>query len=375
MRFMKVKILVAPVIGVLLAVCVVGCHSASGESAAAQQPDLPQLVQQDGHECLLLKQTEVPGMSTTQIKEITLPGILETTGQVTFDDLKVATIVSRVTGRIEDVHVSVWDNVARGEPIVKLYSPDFMTAEAEYLQALQTSKVSQNVNIDGTAQLAVSMANAARRKLELLGMEDADIDKIRAPSPTIWMRAPIAGTVVQNQALRGAAVNPGDVLYMLGTLEPIWITADIFEVDLARVHVGQELEAVTTAFPDEVFKGTVSHISPDIDPNSHTLQIRCEVHNPGLKLKPQMLARIKVMTSTGTALVVPLDALVFENDSYFAYVETGDHLFVRRKVAIGAWNQEGYARVISGLNAGDRVVTDETLQVNALWHQAHGETS
>ena len=81
---------------------------------------------------------------------------------------------------------------------------------------------------------------AAKRKLELLGMEDSDIGRQGAVAE-IWMRAPISGTVVKNQAVRGAAVNPGDVLYQLGTLEPIWITARFFEVDLARVHVGQEL--------------------------------------------------------------------------------------------------------------------------------------
>ena len=67
------------------------------------------------------------------------------------------------------------------------------------------------------------------------------------------------------------AINPGDVLYQLGTLDPIWITADLYEVDLARVHVGQELEAIATAFPDEIFKGTIARISPNIDPTTHTL--------------------------------------------------------------------------------------------------------
>ena len=362
---------------VLLAIAVAGCQ---GESASRAGPEptpaaVPQLVQEDGHEYLLLKQSDVPGMNFAEVKDVALPGILETTGQVTFDDQRVSTIVSRVQGRIEDVRVSLWDSVRRGEPIVKLYSPDFMTAEAEYLQALRTSKVSQGSGIDGSADLAASMASAARRKLQLLGMEDSDIDKLIEPSPTIWMRAPISGTVVKNQALRGAAVNSGDVLYMLGTLDPIWITADLFEVDLARVHVGQELEAVTTAFPDETFTGAIARVSPNVDPTTHTLSIRCAVKNPGLKLKPQMLARIKVITSTGHALVVPQDALVFETDSYVAYVDVGNGRLDRRKVTIASWTERGSARVLSGLVAGDRVVVGETLQVNALWHQAHGEST
>ncbi len=369
--------IIAALAGGMLIVCAAGCHRDTASLAAPDpnQPPAPQLVQAHGREYLLLKQGEVPGMSFAKVEDIPLPGILETTGQVTFDDQRVSTIVSRVQGRIEDVHVSLWDGVARGEPIVKLYSPDFMTAEAEYLQALTTSKVSQGSGVDGGGELAASMANAAKRKLELLGMEERDIIALRAPSPSIWMRAPISGTVVKNQALRGAAINPGDVLYMLGTLDPIWITADLFEVDLARVHVGQELEAVTTAFPDQTFKGAIARISPNIDPQTHTLQIRCAVHNPGLVLKPQMLARIKIVTSAGSALVVPQEALIFETDSYYTYVDMGNGRFDRRKVTIASWSRKGVARVLSGLATGDRVVVGEALQVNALWHEAHGESS
>ncbi len=374
---MKPRSIVALASLLMFAAVLTGCRGASSETAAPEPTAqaVGQLVQEGGHEYLLVKPSELPGMSYATVKDVALPGILETTGQVSFDDQRVSTIVSRVQGRIEDIRVSLWDNVRRGEPIVKLYSPDFMTAEAEYLQALTTSKVSKGVAIDGMPDLASSLAAAAKRKLQLLGMEEVDIDALKEPSPSIWMRAPISGTVVKNQALRGAAINPGDVLYMLGTLDPVWITADLFEVDLARVQVGQELEAVTTAFPDETFKGAIARISPNVDPATHTLQIRCAVNNPGLKLKPQMLARIKIVTRAGDALVVPQDALIFEVDSYYAYVDAGGGRLERRKVAIASWADRGSARVISGLTSGERVVIGETLQVNALWHEAHGESS
>jgi Cu(I)/Ag(I) efflux system membrane fusion protein len=374
---MRIRFIAAMASCALLAFCLAGCRSESASNAALQpvQAAAPQLVQDDGHEYLLLKQSEVPGMSFAQVQNVPLPGILETTGQVTFDDKSVSTIVSRVQGRIEDVRVSLWDGVRRGEPIVKLYSPDFMTAEAEYLQALTTAKVSTGNSVDGSADLAASMAIAAKRKLLLLGMEEGDINILRAPSPTIWMRAPISGTVVKNQAVRGAAINPGDVLYLLGTLDPIWFTADLFEVDLARVHVGQQLEAVVTAFPDEVFRGTIARVSPNVDPATHTLQIRCAVPNPGLKLKPQMLARIRITTSSGAALVVPQEALVFDTDGYYVFVDVGGGRIDRRAVTIASWTQKGLARVLSGLRPGERVVDAESIQVSALWHQAHGESS
>lgn len=361
----------------LLALAMVnGCESSSPGRAAVDTPPapIPQIVHQsNGEELLRVDPARVPGATLAEVREVELPSVLEANGQVTFDDRRVSSIVSRVAGRIEQVRVSQWDNVHRGEPIVALYSPDFMTAEAEYLQAKQIANLSNAPGIAGSAGMAATMKDAAERKLELLGMEPEDIRAIGAPNPTVWMRAPMGGTVIENKATRGAAVSPGDVLYTLGTLNDIWITANIYEDDLARVHEGQYLEAVTTAYPDDVFKGVISRISPGIDPATFTAQIRCTVANPGLKLKPQMLARVRIVTRPGRALVVPQQALVFDTDSYFAYVRVSGDAVARRKVVIASWNEKGYARVVSGLAPGDTVVVAGALQVDELWREAHGQ--
>ncbi len=361
----------------LAALAIAGCSGEpSGRDATDSPPPAPALVKQsDGTEVLVLEPGAVPGMSLTTAKEVELARMLETSGQVSFDDRRVATIISRVAGRVEDVRVSQWDTVQRGQPIVAMYSPDYMTAEAEYLQAQTTAKLSGTPGLSDDGGLAAAMVAAARRKLELLGLEGADIKAITTPSATQVVRAPISGTVVEKQVVRGSQVNPGDVLFTLGTLEDVWITGDIYEDDLARVHVGQELEALPVAFPDQVFKGTISRISPNIDPNTHTLQLRCQVHNPDLRLKPQMLVRVRIVTAPGVALVVPQEALVFETDGYYAFVEIEANRLTRRRVSIASWNEAGYARVVAGLSAGERVVQRESLQVNALWQQAHGESS
>jgi membrane fusion protein, copper/silver efflux system len=359
------------------AISIGGCRSGSDGPAAAVPEATPavHLVRQQGVELIQFNANDIPGLSILEVQNIELPGILETSGQITYDDRSVSTIVSRVQGRIEQTRVSLWDNVQRGERIVALYSPDFMTAEAEYLQAHESSTLIAAPGVGGTSDFSGALSMAAKRKLQFLGMSDADIQAIKAPDPTVWMRAPISGTVVDNKVQRGGAVNPGDILFSLGTLNDVWITGDIYEDDLARVRVGQELSAVTTAFPDEVFKGVIDRISPNIDPTTHTLQIRCVVKNPGGRLKPQMLAKVSIVTRPGEALVVPQDALVFDIDNYYAFIEVSPGTFEHRRVSIASWSKVGYARIVSGLKAGDRVVSGETLQVNALWHEAHGESS
>jgi Cu(I)/Ag(I) efflux system membrane fusion protein len=342
-----------------------GCRHKSEEAAPS-----PQLIEENGQSYLMFNPDDMARLTSIVVKEVLLPGVLETTGQVTFDDRLVKTITSRVQGRIEDVRVSLWDTVTAGQPILRLYSPDFMTAEEEYLQAKSTSSIH---GPQAFADMSEWMVTAAKRKLELLGMEDSDIVALSSPTTTIWMRAPISGTITQNQAVIGSAVNAGDVLYQVATLDQVWITADIYETDIARIKVGQPLEAVTTAFPNEVFRGEVSRVSPTIDSNAHTAQIKCELPNPGLRLKPQMLARVRIVTRPGAALVVPQEALVFDGNAYYAFVETGPNRVERRAVEIRSWNEQGYARIISGLQAGERVMP-QSLKLNALWHGARGES-
>jgi len=369
----------APSLGVavLLILLSSGCDSSpragAGQEPAAAGP-VTLIHQGQGPDLLQLPHGGLSGMTLTQVQATDLPGILETTGQITFDDRRVANIISRVTGRIEEVRVSQWDTVRRGQPILVLYSPDFMTAEAEYLQAKASAPALAAGGADNV-RFARSMVDAAKRKLELLGIEQEQIKAIKSAAPTFVMRAPTSGIVVQNQALRGSAVNPGDILYGVGTLDDVWVTGDIYEDELARLHVGQSLEAVATAYPDDVFHGTVERISPGVDPNTHTLQIRCRVNNPGAKLKPQMLVQVGIALRRASTVVAPLDALIFETDSYFAFVDVGGDRFERRKVGIISWSRPGYARVTSGLTPGEQVVTDGALQVNQLWHETHGESS
>jgi Cu(I)/Ag(I) efflux system membrane fusion protein len=359
----------------------IGCDSSVVSRAAAEAPssapsfNMPLLSHQGGQELMTVDLSRIEGLSIGSVQVIALPGVLEAVGQVNFDDRLVSTIISRVTGRLEDIKVSQWDTVHAGENILSLYSPDFMTAEAEYLEASSGPRITGPLVAGGSYDMAADLRHAAIKKLELLGLTPADIAVIKQATPSRWMRAPISGIVVTKLALRGAQVNPGDQLFSLATLQRVWITADIYEDDLSRIHTGQSLEAVTVAYPGETFKGVVDRISPALDPNVHTLQLLCQIENPGEKLKPQMLARVRIVTRTGSALVVPQTALVFEGNVYYAFVQTGPNTIERRAVQIATWNDQGYARVVSGLKPGERVVTRKSLQLDAVWRAAHGQSS
>lgn len=361
----------------LLVVLLGGCQQERKNQEASEPPPdpIPRLVKQaDGTELMQLP-PHIPGLTIVTVRQVDTPGVIETSGKISFDDRRVAKIISRVAGRVEAVWVLQWDNVRAGQAVVSLYSPDYMTGEAEYLQAVATSKLNLSGGSPDQSNFASSMVAAARRKLELLGLTAGEIAGLRAPNATTALRAPIGGTIIDRQVIAGTQVNPGDILFTVAVLDPIWITADIYEDDLARIHPGQQLEAETPSYPGRIFTGVIGRLSPNFDPNTHTAQLRCQVHNPGLALKPDMLARIRILTEPGKAVLVPQEALIFEVDAYYAFVEVEPGRVTRRKVTIASWSSEGYARVLSGLNPGDRVVTDESIQVSALWHEAHGESS
>ena len=354
-----------------------GCQRV--RAAADTTPSLPRLERQsDGTDALRFTTAQLRRMNFATVKDFPLPAVMEANGQVTFDDRRVSTIISRVTGRVDELRTSQWDTVWRGEPVMSLYSPDLMTAEAEYLEAIssasQTGAAGAQPEYFGMSAGSLSMTSnlkaAAVRKLELLGFSPADIAAIRIPSASVWMRAPISGIIVSKNVVRGQQVNPGDQLFSLATLDHVWLTADIYEDDLSRVHVGQTLQALTTAYPHEIFSGVIDRISPNIDPNTHTLQLRCRIVNHGLKLKPQMLTRIRIVTKAGAAVVVAQSALVFDTDRYYAFVLAPSNIIVRREVAIRSWNERGYARVVHGLSAGDRVVDAQSVEVASLWDQS-----
>jgi Cu(I)/Ag(I) efflux system membrane fusion protein len=315
----------------------------------------------------------VPGLDWKLVDMAEIPGALETAGLVNYDPRRVATIVSRVQGRIEDVRVGLWDAVAQGDPIVQLYSPDFMTAEAEYLQAGTSTNPSSTTAPGLLDGMDAALVNAAKQKLTLLGMSPQDLRELTNPQPTIWIRAPIGGVILDDKVVRGTAINPGDALFTLGTLDEVWITADVYEEDAARLAVGQTLEARVPAFPGRTFRGTISNISPDINPDTHTLQVRSKVPNADGKLKPRMLANVTILTRPGKALAVPPGALVFDTDGYYAFVKVGGDGVQRRKVEIVSWGGDGPVRVRAGLKPGERIAVSETVQLNALWHRARGE--
>jgi RND family efflux transporter MFP subunit len=184
------------------------------------------------------------------------------------------------------------------------------------------------------------------------------------------LRAPIAGEVisrtvnpgteVQGQYSGGTAVE----LFTLGELDSIWLMADLFEIDEARVQMGAPVEVVVPAYPGHVFTGKVDWISDTLDPTTRTAKVRCTLTNtdPAFRLKPEMFAQVGISASVQEALSIPRSAVLKLGEQTVVYVESGKtpdgrQIFQRRPVAVNEDLGTAFVPVLRGLKEGDRVVS------------------
>jgi cobalt-zinc-cadmium efflux system membrane fusion protein len=314
-----------------------------------------------------------------------------TSGKVTFDDLRVAHIFSPVTGRVSRILADPGARVKKGAPLVAIQSPDVGNAfadlgkaEAELTAAqhdFQRVKELYEAHANSqkefeAAQDSYSKAKAeierARQKARLFRGGGAD-----AVTQEFVLRAPIEGEVIARNVNPGAEVQgqysggTAAELYTIGELDRVWVIADVFEMDLARLKKGAAVTIRVVAYPKEVFTGVVDWIADLLDPTSRTARVRCEVENPKRQLKPEMYATVTIAVPGVQALAVPINAILRLADQTTVFVEQGRTpdgrlRFVRRLVSAGDDEGTSMVPIAHGLQAGERVVTSGAILLSGM---------
>jgi RND family efflux transporter MFP subunit len=183
----------------------------------------------------------------------------------------------------------------------------------------------------------------------------------------IPVRTPIAGTVIERNVTNGQFVGPDNPpLVTIADLSNVWVQADVFERDVHSISIGQKADVTTTAYPDEHFLAHVSNIGSVVDAQTRTAKVRVLVANRDLRLKPGMFISVRLsLPNTDSTLTVSAKAVFVENSKSFAYLQTGAQAFVRREVETAARGSDRL-KVLRGLAAGDRVVSDGVLLLRQL---------
>ena len=292
------------------------------------------------------------GIRTAEVTRGSIDRKTEVVGAVAFNERAVAVVQARVNGYIEKLLVRApLDAVVKGQPLAEILAPDWVAAQEEYL-ALRKNTPAH----DGLSQ-------AARQRLILLGMTEPTIAAIEADGrvrPRITLLAPIAGVVSELGAREGMAVVPGAMLFRINGLSTVWINADVPEAQAASLRAGSAIEASVPAYPDEIFKGRVQALLPDVNTATRTLKARIEVANPQQRLTPGMFAKVAISSlAAPDVLMVPTEAVIETGKRRVVIIADkatdGRQQFIPTDVVIGM-EANGMTEIKRGLKLGLKIV-------------------
>ena len=279
---------------------------------------------------------------------------IRTVGTIDYNETALADVTTKFKGWVEQLDVdATGELVHRGDPMFEIYSPELYSAEAEYLLALSAGFT----NDAGAAELRETAAN----KLKFFDVSDAQIAELTSNGvahKALPVAAPISGFVIEKDVVQGQMVEAGAKLYRIADLAVVWVLAEIYEQDLPFVQLGQEATVKVASLPDREFRGRVTYVYPTVNEKTRTAQVRMEFENPGYFLKPGMFVSAEIQSEiAGAAVLVPDSAVLRSGARNTVFVALDEGRFEARDLALGVEANDGMIQVLSGVNAGERIVT------------------
>jgi Cu(I)/Ag(I) efflux system membrane fusion protein len=332
-------------------------------------------------------------MKTAKSQNSPFPDLLSLMGKISVTEDRTTIIPARVSGRIEAIYFASGEQVSKGQILMTLFSPDFVSAKEEFLQAIKpqmngTSKDRSEGSYTADPSDFANLAQMSRKKLANMGLSSEDIDAIAATGvnetakPLLNIRAPRSGVLIQKSAALGNLVNVGDTLFIIGDLSKVWFSGDIYPEDLPKIRKNQDV-FINAVGVDKPLYGKVSFISPLVDPNTRSIKIRALMDNPKLALKSDEYVQGNVVIENKTALVVPTSGIVRTADGNVVFkrisVGTVENSmasidFKRVAVTVGK-EQGGLSAIENGLSDGDEIVTDGAWLLDAALNSVKGSST
>ena len=289
------------------------------------------------------------GTRTAEAKTGSLESRFEAVGAVAYNERGVVQLQARASGFVERLHARApQDPVEKGAPLVELLYPEWAGAQEEYLLLRKS----------GSADLQ-SLASAARQRLVLLGMTEAEVAALERQGrtqPRATIHAPISGVIAELGVREGMTVSPGSMLFKLVDVSTVWVNAEVPETQAAQLRPGTAVEARVAGYPDAVFKGKVGALLPEVNAATRTLRARIELPNPAGRLKPGMFATLTFASRQGKpSVLVPSEAVIRTGQRDVVIVALDEGRFRATEVRVGR-EADGQSAILMGLKPGDKVV-------------------
>ena len=310
------------------------------------------------------------GVQTADVQERPLTRSIRTVGHLDYNEEMYSRINVKYPGWIEKLYVNeTGQPVAEGDPMLDIYSPELVAAQEEYLLAFQNVKNLENSTFETITKGAESLLDASRRRLLYWDVAEAQIQELEERGTiarTLTIYAPSKGIVVERMAELGMRVTPGMDMYRMADLSSIWAFAHVYDGDAPWLSPGLTAEMDLPYNPGKVYRGTIDYIYPYLDRASRDIKIRLVFPNRDLELKPQMYANIRLSArSDRPVLVIPGSAVIHSGERNVVFVALDGGKFEPREVTLGMEGREGYVEAMSGVSAGERVVTSAQFLIDS----------
>ena len=323
------------------------------------------------------------GLKTVTADLRAIENVIRVAGVVRPHPDREAQVSSRVSGKVVGLFFKVGDAVQRGQRLAEVQSAEIQKvqvdlmqaenkltlakAELERIQNLVESKIAARKELiaaQNQHQAVLNEIQGLEQQLTILGLTESAVKKMREQKTiaTFAVAAPIGGVIAERNVVLGETVEPSKVIFKILDPSVVFVEGDAFEESLRELKVGQSVRIRLASYPDEVFAGKISRLSPTIDPQKRTLRLWVEVVNPSRKLKPNLFSEMNiVLGGQGEVLAIPQEALISIEGESFVFVEEKDS-YRRADVVLGA-RDDRFVEVKKGILPGDKVVTDGKQQL------------
>jgi Cu(I)/Ag(I) efflux system membrane fusion protein len=310
------------------------------------------------------------GVKVEAVERRKLSKTIRTTGKIDYDERKVYSINTKTMGWVEKLYVDYTGKVVhKGDPLIELYSPELVTTQEEYLQALKYRKALQQSTLDEAKKGSDDLIQSVRRRLLYWDIPESEIKVLEergTPNKTMTIYSPVDGIVMEKMVQKGQNIMAGMELYKIADLSTVWVLADIYQYELPWVKLGQNVEIELSYLAGKIFKGKITYIYPYLSEETKTAKVRVEVPNTtGLELKPDMYATVKIVSPLSVnAVAVPDQAIIRSGERNIVVIALGGGYFDPREVKLGI-SANGYVQILDGIKAGEKIVISSQFLIDS----------
>lgn len=304
------------------------------------------------------------GVRTAQVEEGSLDLEIRTVGYLAHDDEAVFSVNTKFGGWIEEAHVAtVGERVSEGDVLFEIYSPELVTAQWEYISAIEyAERLRDRGAHEDAVRQAESLMAAARERLrswDITPRQIEALERTREPSRTVEFVSPVSGFLVDKtgDSLEGLRLTAGMTVLKFANHDTLWIEVEFHEHDVRHLREGQRVAVTIDAFPERRWDGTILFFRPAMNQATRTLTAFVQVDNRDLQLRPMMFANVVALVpGADQAVLAPSDAVLHTGGRSVVIVAEGDGRFAPREVRLGL-SAGGRQQILEGLTAGETIVT------------------